>query len=118
MAAQTKLLPLLKKYEEHLSYWVSEKDSGQSNAINKGLQVATGSIINWLNSDDILLPDCLKTVAAYFINNPEVSLVHGNFKYFSNKDELATPFFKANKLQYYSHICFAQPATFFFKKDY
>ncbi|WP_017314698.1 glycosyltransferase family 2 protein [Mastigocladopsis repens] len=53
---------IIKKYEKWLSFWVSEKDSGQANAINKGIDLATGTWFNWLNSDDILLPTCLKTL--------------------------------------------------------
>ena len=41
------------KYDEYLTYWVSEKDKGQSHAFNKGLEVATGEIIGWPNSDDL-----------------------------------------------------------------
>jgi glycosyltransferase involved in cell wall biosynthesis len=50
---------ILKKYSPWLSYWVSEKDKGQSHAINKGFQLATGEWMNWLCSDDILARDCL-----------------------------------------------------------
>lgn len=57
---------IIKKYEKHLHYWVSEKDKGQSDAINKGLKIAGGEIINWLNSDDYYEPDTFKKVAAYF----------------------------------------------------
>lgn len=56
-------LSIIKKYEKHLTYWVSEPDHGQSDAINKGLRVATGRILCWLNSDDFYLPDTLKVVA-------------------------------------------------------
>jgi glycosyltransferase involved in cell wall biosynthesis len=45
---------IIKKYDKWLSFWISEKDSGQSNAINKGFKKATGDIINWVNSDDTL----------------------------------------------------------------
>lgn len=50
---------IIKKYEPWLSYWVSEKDRGQANAINKGISIATGEWFNWLNSDDILLNNAL-----------------------------------------------------------
>jgi glycosyltransferase involved in cell wall biosynthesis len=47
---------VINKYEKHIAYWVSEKDSGQSNAINKGFERATGDILCWLNSDDMFMP--------------------------------------------------------------
>jgi glycosyltransferase involved in cell wall biosynthesis len=55
---------LLRKYERHLTFWVSEPDRGQSDAINKGLARSTGVIFNWLNADDRLAPDALWHVAA------------------------------------------------------
>lgn len=57
---------IVKKYAHRLSYWVSEKDNGQSDAINKGLSRITGEIVNWLNSDDYLEPGALNTIAAHF----------------------------------------------------
>jgi glycosyltransferase involved in cell wall biosynthesis len=54
---------IIKKYEKYLSYWCSEPDSGQYDAINKGLSLSTGQIMCWLNSDDIYFPFTLKTVA-------------------------------------------------------
>ena len=59
---------MIKKYESSLSYWVSEKDRGQSHAINKGFDVSTGELLCWLNSDDILYPDALNSVAKTFCN--------------------------------------------------
>jgi glycosyltransferase involved in cell wall biosynthesis len=50
---------IIKKYEKNLQYWCSEVDSGQSEAINKGLKKCTGDIIAWLNSDDMYMPGAL-----------------------------------------------------------
>ena len=56
-------LAIIKKYSQHLAYYVSEPDRGYVHAINKGLRLATGEIICWLNSDDFYLPGTLCTVA-------------------------------------------------------
>jgi len=54
---------IIKKYEPWIKYWVSERDAGQSNAINKGFSISTGDILAWLNSDDIYLMNSLSKVA-------------------------------------------------------
>ena len=69
-------IDIIKKYAAQLSYWESCEDRGQSHAINKGWQRATGDLIGWLNSDDLLLPNALYEVAAAFEANPKVSLVY------------------------------------------
>lgn len=69
---------VLKSYGDQLDGWTSEPDSGQSQAINRGFQRATGDIMAWLNSDDILLPGALDVVAEYFERNPHVDVVYGN----------------------------------------
>ena len=61
---------IIKKYAGRLDYWVSEKDRGQSHAINKGLERSNGDIINWINSDDALMPGALWTVARAWMENP------------------------------------------------
>jgi len=72
---------IIKKYADRLAYWVSEPDRGQSHAINKGLERATGEIVAWLNSDDLYCPGTLSTVARYFAEHPEVAVVYGNSEY-------------------------------------
>jgi glycosyltransferase involved in cell wall biosynthesis len=59
-------LAVIKKYEEHLKYWVSEPDNGQADAINKGLSHCTGEIFNWINSDDLLSPNALSIIASLY----------------------------------------------------
>jgi glycosyltransferase involved in cell wall biosynthesis len=54
---------VIKKYEKWLSYWVSEKDRGQSHAINKGIEKTSGEIVAYVNSDDFYRSECLSTVA-------------------------------------------------------
>jgi glycosyltransferase involved in cell wall biosynthesis len=56
-------LEIIKKYEAWITYWISEPDRGQSDAINKGFQKATGIYGNWINSDDRLEKDALWTIA-------------------------------------------------------
>ena len=56
-------LAVIRKYEDHLAYWTSEPDGGQSHAINKGFAKTTGQIMCWLNSDDFYLPGALGAVA-------------------------------------------------------
>jgi FkbM family methyltransferase len=59
----------IKHYGSQLAYWISEPDSGQSHAINKGFDKATGDILAWLNSDDIYLPGALFHIADVFLRN-------------------------------------------------
>lgn len=69
---------IIKKYSNQISWWVSERDTGQTNALNKGFSHATGDILAWLNSDDCHLPHTLFTIAQYMTVNPEVDIVYGH----------------------------------------
>jgi len=68
---------IIKKYEKHLTYWVTEPDRGQSHAINKGMALATGEILTWLNSDDWYMPGTLKRFSEIFQENPDIGMVVG-----------------------------------------
>jgi glycosyltransferase involved in cell wall biosynthesis len=70
-------LEIIKTHEKDLYFWVSEKDNGQSAAINKGFRIATGEIICWINSDDILMPYALENAADFFDKNPGCYIFNG-----------------------------------------
>lgn len=69
---------ILEKYAPWLTYWESQRDRGQSHAINKGFERATGAILGWLNSDDLYLPGALRHIAeAFDAAPPDVGAVAG-----------------------------------------
>jgi glycosyltransferase involved in cell wall biosynthesis len=71
-------MEIIQEYSPYLRYWSSYKDSGQSDAINQGLRMATGEIVGWLNSDDWYEPGIFKAVANYFVKNPDKNIVMGD----------------------------------------
>ncbi|WP_260738646.1 glycosyltransferase family 2 protein [Tunturiibacter lichenicola] len=60
--------------------WMSEKDNGQSEALNKGFRRAKGDIIGWLNSDDRYLPGCFAHIVEAFEQNPDVDIIYGDYR--------------------------------------
>lgn len=68
---------ILRKYEPWLNSWVSERDSGQSEAINKGFARCSGELFNWLCSDDVLTRDSLQAVAKGFQSRPRLDVLAG-----------------------------------------
>jgi glycosyltransferase involved in cell wall biosynthesis len=76
---------LLAGYGARLA-WVSERDRGQIDAINKGLRTATGDVVGWINSDDVLLPGALARVAAALTAHPEAEWVHGRCRIIDEHD--------------------------------
>jgi len=106
---------IIKKYQDRISYWVSEKDRGQSHAVNKGFKRATGDIIGWLNSDDTYLPHCLKHVEKAFSEHPDADAVYGNIVY---TDENSVTLWRRYVPRIYPYemllfYTFGQPAVFF-----
>lgn len=77
-ASRDSTVDVLQRWESRLSGWTSERDAGQSQAINRGFMRTRGEIMAWLNSDDLLLPGALNTVVDYFSRHPEVDVVYGN----------------------------------------
>lgn len=69
---------VIRKHEQHLAWWVSEKDKGHADALNKGFSHATGDILAWLNSDDQYHPGAVSEAVAFLQVHPEVGLVYGD----------------------------------------
>ena len=108
-------LEVIRNYSSRLAYWVSEKDAGQADAINKGMQHAHGDIAAWLNSDDYYLPGAIKSAVAAFESNPRAVMVYADVRAVDQNNATL------NHLQYRpvtleDLLCFriiGQPAVFF-----
>lgn len=113
---------IIKQYEQHFAYWVSEKDNGQTHAIQKGFRMATGDWFNWINSDDALLPGALNAISCAIRNNPDCDIIFGEgvyghangsiFKLYSPLPSL----FWIQRYPCLGNIC--QQATFFSRRAY
>lgn len=117
-------LEIIKKYKDKLKY-ISEKDKGQSNGINKGLRMATGDIVAFLNADDIYLDNTLDTVVKYFKDNPKCMWLTGYCKIIDENGKQIKKYitdYKNRKLRRFSfeqllvEDCISQPATFWRRK--
>jgi GT2 family glycosyltransferase len=105
---------ILKKYQDRLR-WVSEKDNGQADAVNKGIAMTGGAILGWLNSDDVYYPGAVRTVLDYFAAHPDVELVFGNANHIDELDRILEPYptepWDPVRLRDVCFLC--QPAVFF-----
>lgn len=110
---------VIKKHEDKIAYFVSEKDSGQTEAINKGFAKCTGDIVTWLCSDDLWEPGTIEKVVKAFQENPDVNLVCGNRRTYGLgiKDTIYEGWEACDTLE--ETICFGQydqPPSFFRKE--
>ena len=107
---------IIEKYADRLAYWQSQKDKGQTDAINQGFARASGEILAWLNSDDILYPGAVSAAVSYLQKHPEIGMVYGDCDWINADDRVIGRFPAAQtdlrKLRRgYVHI--PQQASFF-----
>jgi glycosyltransferase involved in cell wall biosynthesis len=106
-------LDILKKYGGQLQ-WVSEPDKGQSDAVNKGIRMASGDVIGWLNSDDIYYPGAVKLAAEFLAAHPELDAAYGMADYIAADDNIIDTY--PTEPWYFPRlkdVCFiCQPALF------
>ena len=69
---------IIRSYEKHIRWWVSEPDNGQAHAINKGFAKSSGEVMAWINSDDLVAPGAFFRVMRHFYQVPSISVVYGN----------------------------------------
>jgi len=113
-------IEILKRFGDKIQ-WISEKDNGQASAINKGIKIATGDILAYLNSDDQYLPYTLEVVNHFFQKHPTLHWATGDYHIIDSKNEKiqsGIPKYKNifKKWPYFSTLCLAnfiaQPSTF------
>lgn len=105
---------IFNKYK-HLKISI-EKDQGQSDALNKMITKSKGEIIGWLNADDYYSPNIFKKIIKYFIDNPNIDAVYGNYNIVDTKNNYQK---NVNSLRFIQSflpfICFIPSTTFFFR---
>ena len=107
-------LDIIQKYDNLLTAWLSEKDSGQGEAINKGMKRARGEIVAWLNSDDTYMPGAIAAAVQAFASHPEAVLVYGDTRAVDQNNR-ALNVLRYRQLTLEDLLCFqiiGQPAVF------
>lgn len=100
--------------------WVSEPDTGQAAAINKGFRIARGEVYSWLNADDYLLPGAVSAAVAVLLETG-CALVHGGWRQVAEdgtplRDVPVRPFDQRRQLEVANRVC--QPGAFFTRDAY
>ncbi|MDP1548484.1 MAG: glycosyltransferase family 2 protein [Anaerolineales bacterium] len=111
---------VIKKHEAKIKAWVSEQDQGQTDAINKGFNRASGDILAWLNSDDTYHPKAVGEAVMFLMDNPDVAMVYADCNFIDEQGRVIGRFSSAQtdyrKLrQGYVHI---PQQTMFFRAKY
>lgn len=115
--SQDETVSILEHYSPWLSYWVSEKDQGQTHAINKGFARSTGDIMGWLNSDDFLLPDALAQIHTAF-KDPQTKVVQGFRRIYDAQSRfLRNYFYWKPNAEFVRYGCVVAQETVYWRRD-
>lgn len=120
-ASSDNSVDIIQKYADKLAYWVSEPDNGQSHAINKGFEKATGDILCWLNSDDMYMPGIFNFIVSS-MNLSEATILTGNCIHYSESDSCGVSAQGCQTVQYFNDLellnadFITQPSTFWTRK--
>lgn len=108
---------ILKEYGDRI-IWKSEKDKGQADAVNKGIELAKGQIIGWLNSDDTYLEGAVGKAVSYLITHPDTDMVYGE-GYYTDITGKITERYLTERYDYrrLAQQCIICQPTAFFTKD-
>lgn len=112
-------LNIVKKHDDKIAYWLSEKDKNLYDAMNKGIKCCTGDIVGIVNSDDWLEKDAVEAVVTEFLRNTGSDLVHGNLNARKENGELECilkP--RLYKFAFYISLPFYHPTCFVTKRTY
>ncbi len=112
---------IIKRYASQIHYWRSQPDHGQSDALKQGFNRATGELVGWLNSDDVLLPGALQRIVQAYQANPGGGLFAGNLVWIDQHSHIIRC--KRHSPQAYFFIrhgifAIAQPGSFFKRENY
>ena len=111
---------IIRKYENQLSYWVSEPDKGMYHAIQKGFDKSTGEIMAWINSDDMYHRKSLFTVAGIFNSFPSVNWLQGQSTFFDESGRVVEAYKSRmfTKFDFYNHdYSFIQQESTFWRRS-
>ena len=118
-------LEIINRYRPSLSHFISEPDNGPADALNKGLGMASGEVVAWLNADDCYFPGALKRVAEFMNTFPDIAFCFGRCPIVNEKSEeirtaitrFKESFFPISSQFMYKCINYISQPTLFFRRD-
>ncbi|PWA04885.1 glycosyltransferase family 2 protein [Flavobacterium psychrotolerans] len=112
-------IDIIKKYEKHISHWISEADKGLYDAMNKGIALAKGELIGMINSDDWYELDAVEIVVDAYLKNPDKRLFHGDRYDIDNEGNRRKYKFNKSKFKFiYFSMTYNHPSMFIHKNIY
>lgn len=112
---------IIEKYADRIACWQSQPDGGQAAALKVGFERATGDILGWLNADDVLFPNTVKHIAAYYETHPDTVFVYGDAVWIDHENRVIRP---KREIDFnwstfaYGYCYIPQPSAFFRRDAY